>query len=63
MQVEFELKHYGILESDSLVFYLVFQSIVLLNVAVMMLDAFIGLAQGSQSCTEIVSAGLRHRDG
>ena len=49
VQVEFELKHYGILESDNLVFYLIFQSIVLLNVAVMMLDAVFGLVKGSQT--------------
>jgi hypothetical protein len=39
VEVEFELKHYGILEEDSLTWYLVIQSIVLFNVSIMMFDA------------------------
>ena len=39
VEVEFELKHYGILEEDNLTWYLAIQSIVLFNVSIMMLDA------------------------
>lgn len=39
VEIEYELKHYGILEEDNLTWYLVMQSIVLLNVSVMMFDA------------------------
>ena len=46
VQVEFELKHYGMLEGSNLLIYLVCQSIVLANVGFMMFDAVLGLIKG-----------------
>jgi len=51
VEVEFELKHYGILENDKLTLYLVFQSVVLVNVTIMMVDAILSvLGQVRSGC-------------
>jgi hypothetical protein len=41
VEIGFELKHYGILENDKLTLFLIFQSIVLVNVMIMMVDAIV----------------------
>ena len=50
VEIEFELKHYGILENDNLTWYLAIQSIVLVNVMIMIVDAILtvlGQCRGS----------------
>ena len=44
MQVDYHVKHYGILEDEHLVTYLVIQSLVIVNVCIMILDAFLTMS-------------------
>ena len=51
MQVDYHVKHYGILEDEHLVTYLVIQSLVIVNVCIMILDAFLTMSNNCNAGT------------